>query len=441
MGRAEVREFLLDNNFLASDLDMDKELDNFLASMQKGLSGQKPPEAMRMIPTFLTLGKDVDLLDPVIVLDAGGTNFRICLAHFMQGGNTDVSLFRQSPMPGVGEEISKQEFYDFIIDHLEPYLEYSKKIAFCFSYPCEILPNHDGRIVSFTKELRIPEAVDTVVGEEMKRTLEERGHDTSDLQFVLLNDTVAALLGGFADTYKQQYSGYASMVLGTGINSAYVEQNENIEKLEGDIYSLGNMIINMESGDYTVSERSDIDYEIDQSTNAPGMQILEKMISGKYLGLQALYTLKKACEDTELFSEFFHENFADVHDLEAAQLNEFLDAPYGTGILSQCCANELDRENVYYIIDNIFERAARLVTVMLCGIHIQMDAGKNPVQPLAITVEGTTFYKSDLLRDKIKAHVKSFINEKHGYYNIFLRVENANIKGSALASLMNEDED
>ena len=438
MGKVEVKAFFKERQMWAEDLNMEAELEKFIESMHAGLRGSTPPESMRMIPTYLTVGEEFTTNDPVIVMDAGGTNFRICLTRFNEHGETEISQFRQATMPGSEGEISAKEFYGFIADQLAPFLKYSRKIGFCFSYACDMLPSHDGRLINFTKEIQIPEAIGTVVGEEIMKVLEERGHKTDDIHFVMLNDTVAALLGGFTGGSTKQYSGYAGIILGTGINSAYIEQNSNIDKLEGKLNPLGNMIINMESGDYSVSSRSPIDVEIDKATNVPGAQLMEKMISGRYLGLQVLYAVREAVADANLFSDFFKENFAEVYDLESAELTEFVEEPYGPGILSQCCANELDRENLYYIIDNIFERAAMLVTVVVAGIHIQTGVGKNPVRPLAITMEGSTFYKANLLREKIKYHIQQFVNKKYGFYNEFLHVENANVIGSALAALMNE---
>ncbi len=437
MGKAEVREFLESKGSIAQDWDMDLELERMLKSMNDGLAGATPPEAMLMIPTYLTLSEDAQENEPVIVLDAGGTNFRVGLANFIQNNVIDLSKFNKVPMPGSDGEISKDEFYTFLADQIEPLLEFSNKIGFCFSYPAEVLPNKDAKILGFTKEVRIPEAAGTVIGEEIKSILAARGHVTDDLKFVVLNDTVAALLGGVTRGKDKRFSGYASIVLGTGINSAFLSNNSEITKLEGKIDPLAKMIINMESGNYNVSHQNIFDQLIDEASTDVGAQTFEKMISGRYLGLQAHATLEAACEETDIFTDFFKENFASIDQVKSSDMTVFFNQPYGTGILSQCCANELDRENLYLILDNILERAAKLVTVLITAMHINMDAGKNPVKPLAITVEGTTFFKMDLFREKLKSHIKTFTNEKHGYYNVFLMVENANIVGSALAALMN----
>lgn len=436
MGRAKVHEFLEKRELLAANVDMELELERFLEHMRKGLAGVPQPDAMPMIPTYLALGRKVPTEEPVIVMDAGGTNFRICTVTFDRKMEAKVEHFKKFPMPGTDREISGDEFYNTIADTLLPYLEYSRKIGFCFSYACEIQPNRDGRILNFSKEVRCPEAVGSLVGESLKKVLKEKGVE-EDVHIVLLNDTVAALLGGYAKTNAREYDGNCGFILGTGTNCAYLESNENITKLRGKINPFSNMIINMETGDYRIDSLSPIDREIDALTNAPGTYSFEKLISGRYQGLQALYTIREAIESTDLFSGFFADNFATVNELESYQLDDFLYAPYGPGILSQCCANDIDREHLYYIIDNIFERAAKLVAMSFCAIHIQTGAGHNPTKPLAITVDGSTYYKSKLFRSKLKYYVKDFVNDKYGFYSEFLKVENANLIGAAIAGLTN----
>lgn len=443
MGKAEVERFLRKKNFLASEFLIEDELKVFLADMQEGLKNQRVSQGMMMLPTYLTLGEDITKNEPVIVMDAGGTNFRICLIEFTQDGSVKVSMVSKLPMPGVETEVSADEFYNFIVDQLEAYLEYSQKISFCFSYPCEIQSDHDGIALRLNKEVKISGIKGTYVGREIKARLQNRGHDVSKISFVILNDTVASLLGGFYQGRNLKCSSYASMVLGTGINTAYVEANSNITKLSGAKNSIvvdqaDKMIINMESGNYRVSKLSDIDAIVDSKSVVAGEQMMEKKISGRYQGAQIYYSLREACQEEELFSEQFKANFAKVEELESSEVTGFLADPYGQGILSQCCYDDYDRENIYYIIDNMLEIAAKLVTTMIAAIHLQTGAGQNPVKPLAITVEGTTYYKSPVLRAKISRYIQEFINGELGYYNVLMQAEEANVVGSALAILMNE---
>lgn len=437
MGREQVRAFLHEQKHLAADLDLDYESSRFHDHMTKGLQGVPLPDALPMIPTYLSLGTKVEPNEPVIVMDAGGTNFRICLVRFDERMDARIDDFKMFPMPGADKEVSKKEFFGIIADAVIPYLDYSRTIGFCFSYACEILPNKDGRILNFSKEVKCPEAVGSLVGESLKEAIAAKSAP-SDVHIVILNDTVAALLGGFAKSNARAHSGYVGLILGTGINIAYLEENLLIPKLRGKVPMLGNMIINTEAGDYRIATRSVIDLEIDDDSQAPATYSMEKQISGRYQGIQVLYTLKKAIEVSDLFSKEFAEAFAKVDELASEELDRFLRDAYGDNILANCCATDDDRDHAYFIADDILERAAKLVTIIFTGVFQQMNKGMNPTRPLAITVEGSTFYKSARFRHHLEYYVKSYLNEKKGYYADFLQVEHANLIGSAIAALMNK---
>lgn len=434
MPKENVLRFLEAHALDAASYDMHEELKSFRQAITAGLRGE--PGGMPMIPTYVNGGAKVPTGEPIIVLDAGGTNFRVGVLTFEEDMTATIDNFTTHPMPGSQGEISADEFFNTFVDYMEPVLALSDKIGFCFSYAAEITPERDGRILNFSKEIQVPEAVGRLVGSELNRYLGLRGY-RSDYNIVVLNDTVAALLGGRAGTKNRIYDSNVGFILGTGTNTAYIEDIENITKLKGDFPEGERMIINMESGDYRIQHRSELDKEIDAATTSPNTYNFEKMISGRYQGLQGLYILRLAIDETDMFSSFFEDSFSNVRELDSKELDDFLFNPYGQNVLARCCSNDIDRIHLYYIIDNIFERASRLVAVNLAGVLSQMGTGTNPTKPTAITVDGSTFYKSKLFRSKLESHVKIFINEELGHYCEFLKVENSNLIGAAIAGLTN----
>jgi len=56
-----------------------------------------------------------------------------------------------------------------------------------------------------------------------------------DKHFVLLNDTVATLLAGRAETSGRRFDSYIGFILGTGTNTSYVEHNRSIRKAKDQI--------------------------------------------------------------------------------------------------------------------------------------------------------------------------------------------------------------
>ena len=131
-----------------------------------------------------------------------------------------------------------------IAGHVEPYLDEADAISFCFSYPTEIQPDKDGRLIAFTKEIKAPEVEGELIGKSLLAALPEKYQRK---EILILNDTVATLLAGQAQTVGQSYSSYVGFILGTGTNTAYIEKTDQITTLSGESSHGETMIINMES--------------------------------------------------------------------------------------------------------------------------------------------------------------------------------------------------
>ena len=106
----KVEEFLERHMLSASALDDDKMLAFILSEMEKGLA-KEDGSSLQMIPTYVSPDAAVESGRSVIVMDAGGTNFRTCLVTFDEDRHPVISDFRKVGMPGVKEEVSAAEFF------------------------------------------------------------------------------------------------------------------------------------------------------------------------------------------------------------------------------------------------------------------------------------------------------------------------------------------
>lgn len=378
-------------------------------------------------------------MTPVIVLDAGGSNLRVAVVYFDDDRQPVVEHFTKYPMPGTNGMVTKDEFFQKIAECVEPVLEKSDKISFCFSYAAEPLENKDARVVEFGKELQVEGLVGSVIGESLNKALCERGC-ARPKEIVVLNDSAATLLGGKALFQNRRFDSFIGFVLGTGTNTCYVEKTERIEKIRGSAAD-STMLINAETGGYSGFPVSEFDLAYDHTLRNPGEYLYEKMVSGKYQGGLILTIAKKAVEDG-IFSDYFKRTIAGVLELSSFEVDEFLYYPYGHNRLAECCAPDgkeatADRVTLFYLIDEVVERAARFVTVNLASVMLAIGKGSNPCQPVCITADGTTFYNSKLFRDKLTGYVKDFINSELHLYCDFVQVENATLIGTAIAGLMN----
>ena len=423
----EAYDFLKKHGLRAEDVDTDKVLDFFSSEMKKGLEGEE--SSLAMIATYTEAGNDIPDGESVIVMDAGGTNFRTCLVTF-NDGVAEISDFQKVGMPGAKKEVSKKEFFSILADNIQRFMGKSKKIGFCFSYAAETTTEQNGIPLMFSKEIKAPEVIGKRLGKELLAELAGRGYDTEGMTVSIVNDTVATLLAAKA-AYKGDASTYIGFILGTGTNTAYVERNSNIKKLS---LSEGSQIINVESGCLKL-ELSEIDEEFMKTTKDSNSYHLEKKISGAYLGPFALFVLKKAAEEG-VFSSQSVEKLSGMNDLETKDVGGFLrEAGDFSNPLSFFSANKEDAKNAYIIMRSIVERSGKLTALNLTAAVIASGEGEDPRRPVVINADGTTFYKTCFLEDYVKEYLDQILWKKEGKVCQIVSIDNSPTIGAAIAGL------
>lgn len=429
--RSIIEEFMKIYRINPDTIDINKECRKFIAEMDKGL---KSESSLKMLPSYVNGQGEIPINERVIVMDAGGTNFRVATVYFSDNSKVVIEDFTQYPMPGSQGEITSDEFYDMVSEYLRPVIDKSSKIGFCFSYATEALPDMDGRLIQFSKEVKVKGLPGQVIGKGLLKRFKEKGMDCGK-SIVILNDTVTTLLAGKAACMGKSYDGYIGYILGTGTNTCYSEDNRKIEKVKG--LRPGTMLINMESGGYDKATRGIIDEEMDNATVNPGQYIFEKMISGQYLGAVIYTAVIKAVQD-KLFSSVAADRLMSLGEIVTIDVDEFMKNPYGKGRLAACFdKDDTDgRERLYFMIDGILERAARLVAVNLISIIIKTDMGRSPLRPVCIATEGSTFYKLKSYRGRIEYYMKKHLTDELGRYYEIVQVENSSLIGAAIGGLL-----
>ena len=379
---------------------------SFFSEMDKGLAGEK--SSLAMLRAYLNVGGDIEKNRKVIVVDAGGTNLRVGTAQFDDAGLLQIENFKKSGMIGLNGQVSKAEFFERLADRVMPVVRESDALGFCFSYPCEIQPNHDGKLLQWTKGVDAPEVVGCLIGEELNRVFEARGIVRKKI--VLLNDTVATLLAGVAEGAARGAQGYVGFILGTGTNTATLENGE---------------VINIESGGFDKLPTTDIDRELDASTNNPGKQIFEKMISGTYLGPLTLAALKKApLSESGLLA------IAEMDSLHTIHIDNFA-AQNGRDIgpLGDPRFSEADGELIRAGFAAVVARAAHL-----SAVNLAIAAIRNGVSPVCINLDGSTFFKTFCLREQAEAGLKHLL-DLAGVDYFCVHINDAPVVGAAIAAL------
>ncbi len=416
------------------ELDIDSNVRVFIDEMAQGLAGRE--SSLAMLPTYMQVDADVPVNKPVIVLDAGGTNFRIATVCFDENKKPTIENYRLFPMPGIEEEVGKDEFFQIIAGYTKDVLDKATNIGFCFSYPTEILPNKDGKLLRFSKEIKASQVIGQVIGENLNCAIAAAGADENK-HVILLNDTVATLLAG-RDYNNRLFDGYVGFILGTGTNCSYVERNSNITKKTG-LDASGSQIVNVESGGFGKCRQGKIDILFDQTTTNPGVHTFEKMISGGYLGALCLKVIQTAA-DEGLFFKGVADSLKAIKKLDTKELSDFLYYPEtGENNLALSCKKGKadDVARLYYLIERMVERAAKQTAINLSSVAIKSGKGKEPNRPVCFVAEGTTFEHLKGLRSKVEYYLKDYLERQKQIYYDIISVENATLIGAAIAGLTN----
>ena len=381
---------------------------------------------MPMIPTYLRSDGELPLGKKAVVIDAGGTNYRCALAEFNEEGCIITNL-KKSSMPGTGSPVSWEEFISFVADSIEPLLTEADVIGFCFSYNVEITPEIDGIVNRVDKEVVIKDSSGKHLGASLIAMLEKRG--IYGKKVVILNDTVAALFGGMSSLKRYEYSGFAGMICGTGVNTCTAVPVSSIGKL--DIQTEGNMLINLESGLFNGIPQGDIDVLVDRESNNPGEKIMEKMSSGAYLGIICRAELNAAVEEGILPGNI-PEALDGIQKIDGSVVDEWANGNDSHGIFSR-----KDMEFVSEICRAILQRSAACMCTNIIALMLLTDSGKTPEKPMCICAEGSLIsYSHEFRKTLLELLDRYAVGEMKRYCRIAVG-RDTTLPGSAFAVLLN----
>ncbi|KAA8534937.1 hypothetical protein F0562_029847 [Nyssa sinensis] len=284
--------------------------DAMTVEMHAGLASEGGSK-LKMIISYVDNLPTGDEKGLFYALDLGGTNFRVLR---VQLGGKDNRVGKQEC-----EEVSipphlmigmSDALFNFIAEalakfvategedfHLSPGRQ--RELGFTFSFPVRQSSIASGSLIKWTKGFSIEDAVGQDVVGELTKAMERIGLDMRVA--ALVNDTIGTLAGG--RYYNQDV--IAAVILGTGTNAAYVERAHAIPKWHGLLPKSGDMVINMEWGNFRSSHLplTEYDQTLDVESLNPGEQIFEKIISGMYLGEIVRRVLYRMAEEAAFFGD------------------------------------------------------------------------------------------------------------------------------------------
>ena len=399
----------------------------FISEMKAGLSGNM--SSLMMLPTYLPAAIRPFEGASVVAVDIGGTNLKIASLRF-ENGQFEILKSVVSPVPGLTEELTADEFFTEVARRILPVIGSAGRIGICFSHAAKLLPNLDGHLISFSKEMKVTHAEGVLIAQTLYNKLISLGMQDKKT-YTLLNDSAATLLGGASQLKNFTCDGLIGLVLGTGINLSYIEKQSELKNLEAD-YSAETMVINTETGNFNALPLGPVDQAFEAGTSDPGSHRLEKMTSGRYLGELVLFVLKKAAEEGLFIGESSLSIMA-MPELLTPQAGAILAGRRSESDLDIVCRNENDCAVITTVIDRLFERAAKLSALAVLAVMEKTGAGIKPSNPAVIVTEGSTINKLFSMKARFLRQMQDECAKNKRYFRLIMQ-DNATLIGTALAA-------
>lgn len=382
----------------------------FREKVEEGLN--KNNAEIQCIPTFI-LPKATDVKGKALVLDLGGTNYRVAIVDLStekpiiypnNGWKKDMSIMKS---PGYTREELFKELADLIVEIKR---EEEMPIGYCFSYPTESIPGGDARLLRWTKGVDIREMVGQFVGKPLLDYLNEK----NKIRFTgvkVLNDTIASLFAGLTD---KSYDAYIGLIVGTGTNMATFIPSDKITKLDPECHVQGLIPVNLESGNFYPPFLTAVDDTVDATSDSLGKQRFEKAVSGMYLG-----DILKAAFPLEEFEERF----------DARKLTAIMNYP------------DIHKDIYVQVAHWIYNRSAQLVAASLAGLIALLKSYNRDIHRVCLIAEGSLFWSESrkdknyniLVMEKLQELLRELeLEDVEVHIN---SMDNANLIGTGIAAL------
>ena len=396
----------------------------FKETMEKTLAGETT--CLKMLPSFIgkPTGKEKGTF---MTIDMGGTNLRctkfsIENGTFINLGEVKAKLINKEKDYDLTKvDTTAEQLFGFMADSINSLIDGEEKLYLgnTFSFPCKQLGINEAYLIYWTKEI----ATSGVEGSNINKLLAEalKAKNINVEPVAILNDTVGTLLVAM---YSYQEADIGS-IMGTGHNTCYLEKKH---PLNG-----GKMIVNIESGNYNVGlPVTKYDEIIDKNSQLPGAQMLEKMVSGYYMGYLVREILLDLYKNNELFintdidtKEFFGQNF------NALMVENFILYPSKTEEQYSCSRE--DAENIRKVAMAVLKRTVRLVASSFLGILFHQHGGTDINEKHVIAIDGTIYEKMPKVHDLMLQALQDALGDKAELIEIKL-VKDGSGLGAAIAA-------
>lgn len=397
----------------------------FHDEMRLGLEGQE--SSLKMLPTFVDRACG-DERGRFMALDLGGTNFRVLQVKLGHGGKITVEhvgkyVIPKAVMRGTGEQLFNfiaQSIEKFLVDNRIGYEE-KRDLGFTFSFPMKQTDIANGILITWTKDFSASGVVGKNVTKLLAAALKRHGIDSVEIA-ALANDTVGTMV---ACSYQDQKCD-VGIIFGTGTNACYREKSKG-------------MIVNIEWGNFNKLPLNSYDAKHDKASGNPGKQLMEKIVSGMYLGglvqlvladlIHAKLIFKncrakfsKGAVTTTRMSQIESDQ-----STKLAKVEEYLDS---IGIIDSSLA---ERALLQKICELVSKRAMRVSATALSAVVTWMDP--KLANDHTVAIDGTLYERYPGFRKTIIATLKELHGERAKKFKIVHTKDGSGIGVAVVAAV------
>lgn len=418
-------------------------------SFEEGLRSETASTAaVKMLPSYVRSVPNGTEQGSFLALDLGGTNFRVLLIEIDGHKSSMTSKIFRVPdhfMRGTGETL-----FDHIAFCLHKFVEENNltdygtlPLGFTFSFPCKQEDLTCAKLVSWTKGFKATNVEGHDVVQLLRDACRRRGDINIDVVAVL-NDTTGTMMA----CAFQQNTCNIGVICGTGSNACYMERIDRIPKLKGiidpELDGLpSEMCINTEWGGFGDDGSMDFvltkyDHFLDENSINPGKQLMEKMISGMYMGELVRIVLEDLARQNMIFdgdydaisrhgcfpTKFVSEIESEVQEQEENQFQKTQTILEDIGIR---LVTTTDCANVAYVCSVISTRAANLCAV---GIAVLLKRMQKPY--VTVGVDGSVYRFHPTFHDLLDQKIDELVDGKLEFQ--LMLSEDGSGRGAALVA-------
>lgn len=430
-------------------------VDNFAYELKKGLEIHRkypnlwiPHEcSFKMLDSCISEIPSGREKGTYYAIDFGGTNFRAVRASLDGSGKIkrDQATYSLKFMGTYSHEkglLDKKATATQLFDHFAERIKYImsefkdlesnnvQKVGFTFSFPCTAPSIDCAILISWTKGFETGrETNDPVEGRDVCKLMNEafaRAKVPAEVSCVV-NDAVGTLMSCAYQKGSAIPPCYIGIILGTGSNGSYYEP-------EWKRYKYSGKIINIEYGDFNKDlPLTPVDLVMDWHSSNRNRHLLEKMMSGAYLG-----EIVRRCMVNVLQSD----------SPKKMWIMDTFNSEYGSIVLNDTSPNftesrniakqawdiEFDEQQLYALrklCEAVYNRSAALAAGVIAAISKRIKIIEH--SKFSCGIDGSLFVKNPWYCKRLQDHLKILLAEKADNL-IIIKADDGSGKGAAVTA-------